>query len=1311
MLGFRVFVAENLNTGIKEITEFSQDFPYTGMVTHKVTESTDSLGNTTTLTETQNTLATKTLGSGDSERYFPYVATNDEHFYDLTNNSTPLTTTRTETTYDDYGNATQVVQRRFQGATPGVDTHTTTTTNQYTNTPSQWLLGRLTHSNVTKMNPDGASVTRETAYEYDAVTGLLTAEIVEPNDPDLTRRTDYSYDPFGNQTEEAVSGADIATRTTTTTWGSRGQFKTTITNALGHTETHTYSDKHGGRTSLTGPNGQTTTWSYDAFGRETQQTTPDGVTVATSYEDCGSGCPAADGVFLIRTTGSDGSESVEIFDRLERKVLEAKRGYDGNWIDVAYQYDQRDRVIAETAPHYRGHTRYWTNYEYDAHDRIVLTESPVNDGGGSGVISTTVDYDGLITRQTDPNGKVSEKHENAAGRIVQVVDAADNTTAYEYDPYGNKTRVTDAAGNVTTLTYDTLGRKIAMDDPDMGQWSYDYDVLGNLVSQTDAKNQTVTFSYDKLGRKTQRTEPEGVTTWSYDSDWIGKLDQATGPGNYQRDHLYDTLGRPTDTTTVIDGHSYTVSRTYDSESRLATLTYPSGFAIRHHYTASGYLDEIVDDDTDQAYWQLDHRDAFGNIEQETLGNGHSTARNYDNARGYVDAIMTGDVMGTEVQSLTYAWDKVGNLAERVDQNQGGLTEAFAYDDLYRLTGATLNGNTNLNVSYDAIGNITSKSSVGSYTYGQNNAGPHAVTQVTGNRGATYSYDANGNMTQGNSRSLTWTSFNKPATITKGQAYSEFHYGPDRSRYLHIRDREEDGQLETTTIHYVGGLYERHQQGTGFTDKHYIRVDGQAVATKVYRSNATNDTHYLHRDHLGSIVAMTNDAGNVVERYAYDAFGKRRGLAWDPDSSDSLLFATIQITDRGFTDHEHLDHVGLIHMNGRVYDPILGRFTSADPVIQFPKSTQGFNRYTYVNNNPLSYTDPSGLFLDDLFDDLMDIVEAALNIQLYIYKAQIENPRQSAAIGVMLLPGGQGFAGFMMAMGQGFAAGMIASGGNLKAGLIGGLTAGAFQQVGQGFLGKGLLSGLEGTGFVGKVVTHGIVGGVSSELRGGRFKDGFLSAGVAKGATVGLDSVGYFDKVGLAGGGVTVAVVGGTAAELGGGKFANGAITSAFGFAFNQCRSSGCGDFFGVNARDVQGLAQQQQSEARIRQAEREINELLVSYEGRQTVMHSGAAVLGTGSLLTLPEPPISITLGAGASTLSLAALVDASIAGKAAVSDFVIFGLSAPLPSTRIVSPAARNTMRAIQTSVGVGASAQNARQSGQRLLRKPATESCPPSC
>ena len=114
---------------------------------------------------------------------------------------------------------------------------------------------------------------------------------------------------------------------------------------------------------------------------------------------------------------------------------------------------------------------------------------------------------------------------------------------------------------------------------------------------------------------------------------------------------------------------------------------------------------------------------------------------------------------------------------------------------------------------------------------------------------------------------------------------------------------------------------------------------------------------MHRDNLGSIDAITDRVGNVVERMSFDPFGARRDYTW---RSDDRPFSLIPVlTNRGFTGHETLDSVGLIHMNGRVYDTALGRFLSADPFIQAPLNTQSFNRYSYVMNSPLVYTDPSG----------------------------------------------------------------------------------------------------------------------------------------------------------------------------------------------------------------------------------------------------------------------------------------------------------------------------------------------------------------
>jgi RHS repeat-associated protein len=128
----------------------------------------------------------------------------------------------------------------------------------------------------------------------------------------------------------------------------------------------------------------------------------------------------------------------------------------------------------------------------------------------------------------------------------------------------------------------------------------------------------------------------------------------------------------------------------------------------------------------------------------------------------------------------------------------------------------------------------------------------------------------------------------------------------------------------------------------------------ATATGTSATGATRQTRYYQKDRLGSTTVVTNEAGAVLERQYYDPWGKRRnGNGSDADTLRSLDHRM------GYTDQEHLDAVGLIHFNGRIYDPTLARFMSADPTVPDPSDGQNFNRYTYVLNNPTVYTDPSG----------------------------------------------------------------------------------------------------------------------------------------------------------------------------------------------------------------------------------------------------------------------------------------------------------------------------------------------------------------
>jgi RHS repeat-associated protein len=241
--------------------------------------------------------------------------------------------------------------------------------------------------------------------------------------------------------------------------------------------------------------------------------------------------------------------------------------------------------------------------------------------------------------------------------------------------------------------------------------------------------------------------------------------------------------------------------------------------------------------------------------------------------------------------------------------------------------------------------------VGTYTYHASKKHQLASTS----NGWSFAHDANGNMTSGRGATVTWTSYNYPATIANGTDTAAFSYTPDRQYWKQISNYTSGGAA--TTI-YVGGILEKVTAG-GFTDfRHMIRAGGSKII--VSRSTSgTNSVHYVTSDHLGSNSAVTNSSGSMLVNSSFDAFGKRRGSNWTGNPSAVDWTAIASTTRRGYTDHTMLDNLKLIHMNGRVQDPVLGRFLSADPYVPHPFSTQSYNRYSYVQNNPLTYADPSG----------------------------------------------------------------------------------------------------------------------------------------------------------------------------------------------------------------------------------------------------------------------------------------------------------------------------------------------------------------
>lgn len=312
------------------------------------------------------------------------------------------------------------------------------------------------------------------------------------------------------------------------------------------------------------------------------------------------------------------------------------------------------------------------------------------------------------------------------------------------------------------------------------------------------------------------------------------------------------------------------------------------------------------------------------------------------SKGLKQSSLTNSI-GGELLREGYTYDKLGNVKTRSQYWQDqGFSETFEYDSMNRLWKSTIGAATQT-FTYDDIGNIKTKSGVGTGEYSYVGR-PHAVSSIPGIAG-TFEYDDNGNLTLGAGRTVSWTSFDMPLSITNGSSTSSFVYGPEHQRTRQIKDG--------ANIYYAGAM--EVELDAGGATKSVKTYWPQGLGVEIDVPGQETALNWTHLDRLGSVVAISNAAGTVVEKLAYDSWGKRRNLTDNgtPNTTDGVT------DNKGFTGHEMLDKLDLVHMNGRVYDPFVARFMSADPIIQDPTHSQSYNRYTYVWNNPTNLTDPTG----------------------------------------------------------------------------------------------------------------------------------------------------------------------------------------------------------------------------------------------------------------------------------------------------------------------------------------------------------------
>jgi RHS repeat-associated protein len=789
------------------------------------------------------------------------------------------------------------------------------------------------------------------------------------------------------------------------------------------------------------------------------------------------------------------------------------------------RYDSQGRKYSVSDSFAAGETPNYTTIQYDLLSRVIRTNRPGNvsdavvEQGSCMLAGQPTTYSKTI----NVAGKVLERWEDQHGRLVQSKDPSGQTTVFNFDVEGRLLTVSVGGNVLLTNTWDTFGNKISVTETNSGKSSSVYNAFGEVLSSTNAKGQTSTFTYDALGRSLTINQPEGAYTKLYSEAsgaTRGKIIQITGSGaasGYQESFTYDSLGRSLTTTKIQFGETFTTSTTYDALGRVTSSTDAGGLTVMSEYdeTYSFPLRQKLAPGSYEGagtlLWQAGTYDSKGRTLTQTLAQGVNISATYDAAKGDVLG-LSASRNGSSIQNKTYGWDSLGNLNTRMDLI-AGRAETFGYDTLNRLTSSSvvaLPGATITSVpppqsySYDIKGNLLTKGSSASLTY----ASPtriHAVTSATVkgfNRN--YSYDAAGYVTSDGKRTYTWTSFGQLKQLVyesapelrdltgfirhaAGRVQSEFDFDAAGGRARQVKERiapNDSREIETTL--YLGA-YERENHTTRANELaspvlvktvHRHSLGGGMIYTRTFGGSepGTKLTNVL-KDHLGSTDALlvgtwngSTFANQSIERLSFDAWGERRDASTQISyrATDSDPFRTsAKDHDRGYTGHEQLDDSGLIHMNGRIYDPELGRFLSPDPVVQIPEYSQNFNRYSYVLNNPLNATDPSGFsFISKAFSKIGSFIkENWRTIVLTVILTALNVP-------------------YPIALASASAINTAVSGGSLK-------------DVGIAFV-SGFIDGYTGhklgayTPII-KTIGTGIVAGTRNYAMGGKFGDGFLNS--------------------------------------------------------------------------------------------------------------------------------------------------------------------------------------------------------------------------
>jgi len=748
--------------------------------------------------------------------------------------------------------------------------------------------------------------------------------------------------------------------------------------------------------SVTDENGYRTCYSYDPMGRVSQVTYPSesvaGVCDASAWNvETFTFTPVAQdehglapGHWTMRNRL--GNRHVNTYyDALWRPVLEESLDYadmGGTLSQVVKRYDHEGRVIFQSYPK-RGVNRLTEGQGihtvYDALGRVSATSQDSEHG----LLTTLTEYlGGFQTRVTNPRGQQVQTiyqtfdqptYDHPAG-ISEF--GGDRHTEIYRDTFSKVTALRRRNGDASTqvwryYVYDAHQQLCKAVEPETGATIMDYDGAGNLqwsasglhnlmgTSSCDTiagrdSGRKVTRFYNVRNRLHQLLFPNGVgdQLWYYTPDGLPSQvttwNETGGNAAIVNDYVYNKRRMLVgESVHLPNWYVWGLGYGYDANGSLASQTYPTGLAITYAPNALGQATQARDQ---SGYYYASGASYYPNgaIKQFTYGNGivHAMAQNVRQ--------LPVSVVDAGVSDLTSYFDANGNVTDIYDVARGSFyNRHMQYDGLDRLTAAgswVFGGDGWHRFTYDALDNMKSWKLAGvkdyaDYVYNARNQ----VANIKNSGGASivgFEYDVQGNLANKNGSPYTFDYGNRlreaygPTGAAGGPEWYRYDahgrrvhaWGP--SLNLIASQYSQSGQILYTEDYRAGKNFE------------HIYLAGSVIADRVW-THATQSYSALfkHTDALGSPVAVTNQAGTVIERNDYEPYG--------------AVIGKPNYQGIGYTGHVQDGATGLTYMQQRYYDPQVGLFLSVDPVTAYESPVGMFNRYRYANNNPYKFTDPDG----------------------------------------------------------------------------------------------------------------------------------------------------------------------------------------------------------------------------------------------------------------------------------------------------------------------------------------------------------------